>query len=481
MIPIVTPDEMRRVDASAPLSHDELVELAGSAVARSALRMLGGAYGRVVVVIAGKGSNGADGRVAARCLQSRGVHVRIIDAAECPERIDGVVRSPIDLVVDAAYGTGFRGTWRPPHVGGIPVLAVDLPSGVDALTGETSGAVLRATRTVTLAALKPGLLAGEGRRLAGEVEVVGADEMGLGDGVRAMATAHLVERRDVAAWLPQRAATDHKWRHAVRVVAGSPGMDGAARLACAAALRAGAGMVHVTSPSGRLDGLPIEVVQRDLVQRDLVQRDGDGHGDWASLVLDDIDRFAALVVGPGLGAGARPPDSIDALLGSCPIPAVVDGDALDALGRLAAPGSALGERATAPMPATVLATPHDGEYERLAGQRPGLDRFAAARSLAARLGCTVLLKGPVTIVADPAGTALAVAEGDERLATAGTGDVLAGMAGALLAQGLDPLRAGAAAAWLHGRAGRTLPPHGMIASDVVGALPAAWAGIDEDG
>lgn len=481
MIPIVTPDEMRRVDASAPLSHDELVERAGSAVARSALRMLGGAYGRVVVVIAGKGSNGADGRVAARCLQSRGVHVRIVDAAECPERIDGVVRSPIDLVVDAAYGTGFRGTWRPPHVGGIPVLAVDVPSGVDALTGETSGAVLRATRTVTLAALKPGLLVGEGRRLAGEVEVVGADEMGLGDGVRATATAHLVERRDVAAWLPRRAATDHKWRHAVRVVAGSPGMDGAAILACAAALRTGAGMVHVTSPSGRLDGLPIEVVQRDLVQRDLVQRDGDGHGDWASLVLDDIDRFAALVVGPGLGAGARAPGSIDALLGSCPIPAVVDGDGLDALGRLAAPGSAQGERATAPMPATVLATPHDGEYERLAGQPPGPDRFAAARSLAARLGCTVLLKGPVTIVADPAGTALAVAEGDERLATAGTGDVLAGIAGALLAQGLDPLCAGAAAAWLHGRAGRTLPPHGMIASDVVGALPAAWAGIDEDG
>ncbi|MFM8311158.1 MAG: NAD(P)H-hydrate dehydratase [Ilumatobacteraceae bacterium] len=484
MIPIVTPDEMRHIDASSLLSHDELVERAGSAVARSALRMLGGAYGRVVVVIAGKGSNGADGRVAARCLRSRGVHVRIIDATECPERIDGVVRSPIDLVVDAAYGTGFRGTWRPPGVGGIPVLAVDVPSGVDALTGETSGAVLQATRTVTFAALKPGLLAGEGRRLAGEVEVVGADEMGLGDGARATATAHLVERRDVAAWLPRRAATDHKWRHAVRVVAGSPGMEGAARLACAAALRSGAGMVHVTSPAGRLDNLPLEVVQRDLVQRDV-----DGHGDWAPVVLDDIDRFAAMVVGPGLGTGARASGSIDALLRACPIPVVVDGDGLDALGRLAAPGSGAGDGATASMPAlmparmpaTVLATPHDGEYARLTGHRPGPDRFAAVRSLAARLGCTVLLKGPVTVVADPAGTALAVAEGDERLATAGTGDVLAGIAGALLAQGLDPLRAGAAAAWLHGRAGRTLPRHGMIASDVAGALPAAWAGIDEDG
>lgn len=468
MIPTVTPDEMRRIDSSASLSHDELVERAGAAVARSALQMMGGSYGRVVVVIAGKGSNGSDGRVAARRLRSRGVQVHVVDALACPDDIGAVARSPISLVIDAAFGTGFRGTWRPPHAGNIPVLAVDLPSGVDALTGVAPGTVLQATRTVTFAALKPGLLVGDGRRLAGEVEVVGADEMGLGEGVRAGATAHLVERGDVAAWLPRRAATDHKWRHAVRVVAGSPGMEGAARLACAAAMRSGAGMVHVTSPSGSMGGLPAEVVQRAV----------DGGSDWVTTVLDDIDRFGALVVGPGLGADAAVRDSLGTLVRASPIPVVVDGDGLAAL-RPQPSTAPTTEQATGL--AAVLATPHDGEFERLAGHPPGPDRFAAARSLAALLGCTVLLKGPLTIVAGPTGSALAVAEGDERLATAGTGDVLAGIAGALLAQGLDPLRAGAAAAWLHGRAGRTLPPHGMIASDLAGALPAAWADMDEDG
>ena len=464
MIPIVTPDEMRRIDSEASLSHDELVERAGAAVAGAALRMLGGAYGRVVVVIAGKGSNGSDGRVAAQRLRSRGVQVRVVDALDCPDDIDAAVRSPISLVIDAAFGTGLRGTWQPPRVRGIPVLAVDLPSGVDALTGEARGGVLTASRTVTFAALKPGLLIGDGRRLSGEVEVVDADAMGLGDGVRATATAHLVERRDVVSWLPRRPATDHKWRSAVRVVAGSPGMDGAAQLACAAALRSGAGMVHASSPTGRLGSLSAEIVQRDV----------GGCSDWAAMVLDDIGRFRSLVVGPGVGGDAVVRDSLGELIRASPIPVVVDGDGLAALLPARDAPSTTGRGA-------VLATPHDGEFERLAGHPPGPDRFAAARSLAARLGCTVLLKGPVTIVADPTGAALAVAEGDQRLATAGTGDVLAGIAGALLAQGLDPLRAGAAAAWLHGRAGRTLPPHGMIASDLADALPAVWADMDEDG
>ena len=154
------------------------------------------------------------------------------------------------------------------------------------------------------------------------------------------------------------------------------------------------------------------------------------------------------------------------------VPTVVDGDGLFALAAAGAPIARCAE---------VLVTPHDGEFALLAGAPPGSDRLAAARGLAARLGVTVLLKGPVTVVASPDGTVLVVDEGDERLATAGSGDVLAGVAAALLAQGLDPCAAGAAAAWLHGRAGRRVPPHGMIASDLVGALPAVWADMTGEG
>ena len=166
MIPVLTPAEMAAVDAAAPEPVEVLIERAGAAVAREALRLLGGAYGRRVVVLAGKGNNGADGRSAARRLERRGVRVEVIDALGAPARLPGA-----DLVVDAAYGTGFRGAYDAPEAGGTPVLAVDIPSGVDGTTGEAAGLVLAATRTVTFAALKPGLLFDPGRSLSGDVVV----------------------------------------------------------------------------------------------------------------------------------------------------------------------------------------------------------------------------------------------------------------------------------------------------------------------
>ena len=144
---------MRAVDAGADVPEATLIARAGAAVARTAIRMMGGTYGRTVRVIVGKGNNGADGRVAAGFLAAKGVRVFVHEAADCPAALP-----PADLVIDAAYGTGFHGTWNPPDVGATPVLAVDIPSGVDALTGEAHGEVLAATRTVTFAALKPGLL-----------------------------------------------------------------------------------------------------------------------------------------------------------------------------------------------------------------------------------------------------------------------------------------------------------------------------------
>ena len=230
MIPIFTPEEMAAVDAAAPEPVSVLIERAGAAVARSALELLGGGYGRRVVVLAGKGNNGADGRVAARHLERRGVRVLLVDALDAPS-----VLPSCDLVIDAAYGTGFHGEHHPPDPGGAPVLAVDIPSGVAGLTGEVGGRALAAVRTVTFAALKPGLVLEPGRSLAGDIELV---DIGLD--VRS-ARMGLVERDDVAAWLPHRPVESHKWKTAVLVVAGSPGMTGAAHLAARAAQRAGAG------------------------------------------------------------------------------------------------------------------------------------------------------------------------------------------------------------------------------------------------
>jgi NAD(P)H-hydrate epimerase len=449
VIPIVTPDEMAAVDAAAPEPVDVLIDRAGAAVAAAALDLLGGAYGRRVVVLAGKGNNGADGRAAAVRLRRRGVRVEVVDAKAAPD-----VLPACDLVIDAAYGTGFRGEHVAPHVAaGTPVLAVDIPSGVSGLTGEVPGRALPADRTVTFAALKPGLVLDPGRSLAGEVVLA---DIGLDVGPR---RSGLVERDDVAAWLPRRAAQAHKWQSALLVVAGSPAMLGAAHLCARAAQRAGAGMVRLGSPGVDHDGgRPTEAVGVALAARG-----------WGDEAVAAADRCHAIVVGPGLGTGDATRAGVRAVL-EAELPVLVDGDGLTVLGPQVT--AALGGRAAA----TVL-TPHDGEHERLTGHRPGPDRFAATRDLAASTGAVVLLKGSPTIVADPNGELRVVAAGRSSLATAGTGDVLSGIIGALLAQGAPALEAAAAGAWLHGRAARLGPAAGLVAGDLCELLPSALAEV----
>jgi NAD(P)H-hydrate epimerase len=447
MLPIVTPDEMRAIDAAAAEPVDVLIERAGAAVARAAVRMLGGTYGRTVDVIVGPGNNGADGRVAARLLAARGVRVRMHEAADCPDVIEGS-----NLVIDAAFGTGGRPGWVAPEVGYTPVLAVDIPSGVDGLTGVAGPGVLPADRTVTFAAWKPGLLFGQGRDLAGEVQVA---DVGL---PVERAGAYLLERGDVAASWPRRSASAHKWRAAVRVIAGSATMPGAAALVAGGALRAGAGMVHVSSPGAEGPGqLPVEAVQRPLPATG-----------WADEALRSVDRFHAVVLGPGLGRTDDTAASARFTAVNLPLPLVIDGDGLFALAWNAAGAAALLRDRTAP---TVL-TPHDGEYQVLTGSLPGADRMVAARRLAFDTRSVVLLKGPTTVVAAPSGEVMVVAAGDERLATAGTGDVLAGIVGALLAQQVPPFQAAALAAWVHGEAARRGPAVGLVASDLPALLPA---------
>ena len=443
MTPVVTPTEMAAIDAAAPEPVDVLIGRAGAAVARAARSMMGGTYGRVVNVIAGKGNNGADGRVAGSVLAEDGVLVRVFDAADCPPALP-----PSDLVLDAAYGTGFRGTWQAPDVRGARVLAVDIPSGVDGLTGAATQGALTAERTITFAALKPGLLFGDGPRLAGAVDVadIGLDVSG--------ATAHVVERPDVATWWKPRPVDAHKWTRAVRVVAGSSGMTGAAALCAGAAMRAGAGIVWLSSP-GVDTAPPTEVVGRAVP----------GSG-WAATVIAELDRFGALVIGPGLGRADTVAGDVAAVVAGSPAPVLIDGDGLHAL----ANGPA-GRSASEGRTASTVVTPHDGEYRTLMGDAPGTDRIDAARRLARDWSVVALLKGPSTVVAEPGGRVLIVSEGDERLATAGSGDVLSGIIGALLASGLEAFHAAAAGAWIHGAAANALPAVGLVAGDLLGSVP----------
>jgi NAD(P)H-hydrate epimerase len=273
------------------------------------------------------------------------------------------------------------------------------------------------------------------------------------------ARAGLVGGEDVAAWLPARPAESHKWKAAVLAVAGSPGMSGAADLVAAGAQRAGAGMVRLGSPGSDDPPRPVEAVALALPALG-----------WVDGVLDVVDRFRALVVGPGLGRTEGIADEITTLLRRTSVPAVVDGDGLSALGRDVS--SVLAERA-----GPVVLTPHEGEFQGLTGAPVGADRLAAVRSLATSTGAVVLLKGSCTVVADPAGEVRVVVEGDARLATAGTGDVLSGVIAALLAQGMPALEAAAAGAWLHARAGHHGPRHGLVAGDLVDRLPLALADV----
>ncbi len=451
---IINPRQMRVIDAeavSAGLSLDVLIHRAGEAVARIARRMMGGVYGRTVVLVVGRGNNGADGRWAGRLLADRGVRVHVLEADKMPLRLP-----KCDLIIDAAYGTGFRGEWSPPSTRGIPVLAVDIPSGLDGLTGRAGPHVWKADRTATFVALKPGLLFGQGPAVSGEIEVV---DIGINLG-RDSVDTNQVEESDISNWLPKRPVGAHKWNAAVFVLAGSPMMMGAAHLVCRAAMRMSAGIVHAATPGiGNGKSLPTEIVGRSLPLLG-----------WASEVVADSERFQSIVVGPGLGRDDSTATETRRVISQAQIPMVVDGDGLFCVSW---GGEGARDIIRSRAAATVV-TPHDGEYAMLLGDKPSPDRLASARRMAIDLNCVCLLKGPTTVVAEPSGEALVISNADQRLATAGSGDVLAGMIGALLARGVQPFHAAATAAWIHGRAASLFPhEEGLIASDVVDLIPRA--------
>ncbi len=435
--PLYTAAEMKAAEAGHDV--DTLMERAARAVA-DAVRARHPDANRIRAVC-GKGANGGDGRIAVRLLREAG-----LDAEESTELAGA------DVVIDALFGTGFSGVPRPEaaelisqmNAAGAAVVAVDIPSGVDASSGEVPGEAVRAHLTVTMHGVKVGLEVGPGLFHAGEVVLADI-------GLEHVATRHALVGQEVLARVPRRSPGQNKYTAgSVLVVGGAAGMSGAAALTARAAFRADAGYVAVAAPKNSLpvlEALVLEAVKRPLEE-----------------ALDAAGRARALALGPGLGRGEQQRELVRQLLVETELPAVVDADALH------------GFEPVERKPATVL-TPHSGELGRLLGEDAAwidAHRLEALGRAVERFGCVVLLKGPDTLVGAPGEGVLVVGANEPGLATAGTGDVLTGIIAAFLAKGMDARLAAAAAAVAHRRAARAAAkPVGLVASDVVEALPAA--------
>lgn len=429
--PLYTADEMRAAEAGHDV--DALMARAGRAVAAEALRRFPGA--RSFGAVCGGGANGGDARIALEVLRAAG--------RTAGEGLDA------DVILDGLFGTGFRGAPRPEaaalieqvNASGVPVVAVDLPSGVNADTGAVEGACIRATVTVAMHGPKVGNAVAPGRFHGGDLVVA---DIGLSPA----ATEHRLVTREVLRQVPAKRVDDTKYRAgSVLVVGGAPGTTGAACLTAESAFRADAGYVTVCAPKEALPALEARLLE--AVKRPLED------------VFDAVGRASALAIGPGLGRGAEHRELVRRLLEETQLPAVVDADALFGLEPF---------KRDAP---TVL-TPHAGELARLLGVEVGwvdAHRLEAVGRAAAEFGCVCLLKGADTLVAAPDEGLLVCGDGPPSLATAGTGDVLTGAIAAFLAKGMDARLAAAAGAVACGEAARLGPRRGLVASDVVAALP----------
>jgi hydroxyethylthiazole kinase-like uncharacterized protein yjeF len=470
MKPIITPAEAARLDAAATEPVEVLMERAGLGVALAAVR-LGAGYGTRVLALAGPGSNGGDAYVAARYLRRRGVAVEVrglgypkgehsaARKAAAAAVVAGVpVRplgspEPCDLIVDGLFGAGFRGELTGPAVAWttlpVPVLAVDLPSGLDGSDGSVRGAAFTARHTVTFHALKVGHLFGEGPDRCGSVEVV---DIGLPE---ADPELRLCEAGDAPA--PTRARTAHKWSAgAVLVVGGSAGIAGAAALAGRAAVNFGAGYVRLACPGALQPMLAAGDPSLTTV--------GIGKGRVFSAasaeeVLAAGERFDVMALGPGLGPGRQA--FVASLLQGWDRPLVLDADAV----------AAAGEAGLAARRHPTVITPHAGEFRRLTGEEAHCRQAVA---LAERTGAVVLLKGNPTVVAGR--ERWVVTSGGPELATLGTGDVLTGMLAALIARGLDAETAARSAAFRHGRAAAELATAGAVTASALAQHVGRFAG-----
>jgi hydroxyethylthiazole kinase-like uncharacterized protein yjeF len=487
MIELLDPTEMAeadRVTIEGGTPGIALMEKAGLAVADAVATRH--RLGTPIVVVAGPGNNGGDGFVAARVLVERGYPVRLMlvggrdrlkgDAAEAASRWTGSVDraepdalAPAGVVIDALFGAGLdrpvegaaRSMIEAMNAAGASIVAVDLPSGISGATGAAMGAAVRACETVTFFRRKPGHLLLPGRVHCGKVRVADI-------GIRAAVLERIRPRTFVNApdlWkqaFPVPRIDGHKYSrgHAL-IVSGGMASTGAARLAARSALRAGAGLVTIASPS---DALAVNAAANLAV----MVRPVDGSAELTLLLADR--RLNTVVLGPGGGVGEAMRELIRAALDG-PRAVVLDADALTTFtGGLAALKAAIQARGGA----TTVLTPHQGEFARLFSTEPDVfaqaSKLTRARAAARHAGAVVVLKGPDTVVAAPNGRASIADNAAPWLATAGTGDVLAGFIAGLLAQGMPGFEAASAAAWLHGEAAGAFGP-GLISEDLPEMLP----------
>ncbi|MEV3870954.1 NAD(P)H-hydrate dehydratase [Streptomyces sp. NPDC049906] len=472
-------ETVRNAEAAlmARLPEGELMRRAAAGLAAACADLLGRVYGARVVLLVGSGDNGGDALYAGARLARRGAGVGAVLLAPDRTHAGGlaaftgaggrIAADPFaalagaDLVLDGITGIGGRGGLRPDAVplaraargANAVVVAVDLPSGTEADSGEVRGEALRADATVTFGTHKPALLIDPAREYAGTVRLV---DIGLGPHLPSVPAVESLHHRDVARLLPVPTGESDKYRRGVvGVVAGSARYPGAAVLAVAGALRGGAGAVRYV---GRAADAVIARFPEALVHEGPPTRAG---------------RVQAWVVGPGIGEGGDTVGAVQEVL-DADVPVLVDADGLRPLDP-----ARVRDRG-----APTLLTPHAGEAAALLGVSRGrveAARLTSVRELAARFGATVLLKGSTTLVAspDPAQPVRANPMGTPWLATAGSGDVLSGLAGSLLAAGVAPLDAASVAAYLHGLAARSAAERGvpLTADEVAGALPTAWASL----
>jgi ADP-dependent NAD(P)H-hydrate dehydratase / NAD(P)H-hydrate epimerase len=491
---LLTPGEMGEADRltiEAGTLGIDLMRVAGQAVAEAALKFP--SVTRGVLVLAGIGNNGGDGFVAAEVLRLRRLPVTVVligtrerlrgDAALTFADWQGETSSalPADLsrfglVIDALFGAGLdravhgeaAETIDAVNRSGIPVLAVDLPSGIDGRSGTVRGVAIEATRTVTFFRKKPGHVLFPGRTHCGEIRIA---QIGIDDAVlQTLGIRRFENARELwASAYPVPSAEGHKYGrgHAI-VVSGGPTRTGAARLAATACLRAGAGLVTVASPGSAL------LLNAAHLTAIMPARCDDA--DDLKTLLED-ERLNAVVIGPGLGIDDASRNLVLAALESSAA-LVLDADALTVFKNdPQALFTRIHERR-----APVVMTPHSGEFARLfpdLGKNESLSKIDVAERAAVASGATVLLKGGDTVIAEPEGRAAVNTNAPPWLATAGSGDTLAGIIGGLLAQRMPPFEAASAAAWLHGRAGQIAGP-GLTADDLDKTLHQAIGALIRD-
>jgi ADP-dependent NAD(P)H-hydrate dehydratase / NAD(P)H-hydrate epimerase len=482
---------------------ETLMERAGFAVARAAVDLVGGAYGRRAVVVCGKGNNGGDGLVAARHLARWGLRVDVFllsdPASGAPATKLGHLRdagvSPLpfaadalngslgraDVVVDAMFGTGFRGSAEGPYAeviealdaAAVPVVAVDVPSGVEGDTGAVRGPAVSADITVTFGAPKVGDVLYPGAEHAGVLRIEG---IGFpADLIRGEAV--LVEPSDVATLLPKRPPeTNKRASGVVLVVSGSRRMTGAPVLVARGAYRTGAGLVTVAVPESTLPVVQEGIAEATFLPLPEGRAGAVSEAAW-EVLSERLVEVDAVAIGPGLSTNAAAAALARRVVSGSAAPLVVDADAINAFAGRAAD---LAGRAS-----DAVITPHTGEFGRLFGMHSDEvveDRLGFARKAAAETRAVVLLKGTRTVIAAPEGDLRINPTGSSALATGGTGDVLTGAVAACLARGLRAIDAATVAAFVHGRAGEiagSRTGEGTVAGDVAEAIPEALRRVRE--